>query len=257
MRALISVVSRFVPRHRLQRFAHLGMQAIAFAYRGDRFTDPIDGRNYRKLLPYGRVRTRENALAPWSMSLERHRAVWVYLKEHSNLFTSPGTMLHMAPEYCFLKRLSSAQGMKVVRGDLNSPWADIHFDVHDIPFEDGHFDVLMANHLMEHVADDASVFREFYRVMKPGGWGIFQVPMDRSNPHTEEDPTVTDPAERERLYWQRDHVRLYGLDYVDRMTAAGFEAEEVDMLSLLGEERYRKYALGEERYLHVVRKPLN
>jgi hypothetical protein len=257
MRALISVVSRFVPRHRLQRFAHLGMQAIAFAYRGDRFTDPIDGRNYRKLLPYGRVRTRENALAPWSMSLERHRAVWVYLKEHSNLFTSPGTMLHMAPEYCFLKRLSSAQGMKVVRGDLNSPWADIHFDVHDIPFEDGHFDVLMANHLMEHVADDASVFREFYRVMKPGGWGIFQVPMDRSNPHTEEDPTVTDPAERERLYWQRDHVRLYGLDYVDRMTAAGFEAEEVDMLSLLGEERYHKYALGEERYLHVVRKPLN
>jgi SAM-dependent methyltransferase len=191
------------------------------------------------------------------MSLERHRAVWVYLKEHSNLFTSPGTMLHMAPEYCFLKRLSSAQGMKVVRGDLNSPWADIHFDVHDIPFEDDHFDVLMANHLMEHVADDASVFLEFYRVMKPGGWGIFQVPMDRSNPHTEEDPTVTDPAERERLYWQRDHVRLYGLDYVDRLTAAGFEAEEVDMLSLLGEERYRKYALGEERYLHVVRKPLN
>lgn len=255
MRALISVVSRFVPRHRLQRFAHLGMQAIAIFYRGGRFTDPIDGRNYRKLLPYGRVRSRENALAPWSMSLERHRAVWIYLTEYSNLFTSPGPMLHMAPEYCFLKRLSSEQGMTVVRGDLNSPWADVHFDVHDIPFDADHFDVLMGNHLMEHVEDDAAVFREFFRVMKPGGWGIFQVPMDRSNPRTEEDPSITDPVERERLYWQRDHVRLYGLDYVDRLTAAGFEVEEVDMLKLLGEERYREYCLGEERYLHVARKP--
>jgi SAM-dependent methyltransferase len=255
MRALISVVSRFVPRHRLQRFAHLGMQAIGIFYRGSRFTDPIDGQRYRKLLPYGRVRSRENALAPWSMSLERHRAVWVYLTEYSNLFTSPGTMLHMAPEYCFLKRLSSKQGMKVVRGDLNSPWADIHFDVHDIPFDNDHFDVLMANHLMEHVEDDAAVFLEFYRVMKPGGWGIFQVPLDRSNPRTEEDASVTDPAERERLYWQRDHVRLYGLDYVDRLAAAGFEVEEVDMLKLLGEARYREYCLGGERYLHVVRKP--
>jgi hypothetical protein len=66
---------------------------------------------------------------------------------------------------------------------------------------------------------------------------------------------VTDPAERERLYWQRDHVRLYGLDYVDRLAAAGFEVEEVDMLKLLGEARYRTYCLGGERYLHVVRKP--
>ena len=113
----------------------------------------------------------------------------------------------------------------------------------------------MGNHLMEHVADDRQVIGEYFRVMKPGGWGIFQVPMDRNNPHTMEDPTVTDPAERERLYWQSDHVRLYGMDYADRYRAAGFEVEEIDLQALFGPERFERCALGQERYLQVVRKP--
>ena len=258
MRALISFVTRFVPRHQLQRVAHLALQLCSPFLRGQRYEDPINGKRYRKFLSYGRGnRSRPNALAPDTLSLERHRAVWMYLKEHSDMFTGGEgrRMLHLAPEYCFLKRFNAAPGLEVVRADLVSPWADVHFDVHEIPYADNHFDIIMGNHLMEHVADDRKVMAEYFRVMKPGGWGIFQVPMERNNPETMEDPSITDPAERERLYWQSDHVRLYGMDYADRYRAAGFEVEELDLRALFGEERFERCALGGERYLQVVRKP--
>ena len=240
----------------LQRGAHLGLRTISWVYAGRNFEDPIDGKKYRKLLPYGRVRTRPNALSPSTLSLERHRALWIYLKEHTNLFTEQNRMLHLAPEYCYINRFKSMKNLDYVTGDLNSPWADHHFDVHSIPFDENSFDVLMANHLMEHVEDDYKVLDEFFRVLKSRGWGILQVPIDWKNPNTEEDKSVTDPLEKERLYWQSDHVRLYGYEnYPDRLRGAGFDVEIVDMQKQLGEERYNRYCLGEERWVFVVRKP--
>ena len=142
-----------------------------------------------------------------------------------------------------------------VTGDLNSPWADHHFDVHSIPFDDNSFDVVMANHLLEHVADDRAVLKEFFRVMKPGGWGIFQVPIDYKNPETEEDPSVVDPAERERLYWQRDHLRLFGhRDYPARLKAAGFEVIVHNVAQEVGTAKAERYSLGEEHFVYFVRK---
>ncbi|MBM55573.1 MAG: SAM-dependent methyltransferase [Euryarchaeota archaeon] len=239
----------------LQRGAHLGLKTFSWIYAGGKFEDPIDGRKYRNLLPYGRVRTRPNALSPSTLSLERHRALWVYLNECTDFFTSKNKMLHLAPEYCYIKRFKAMSNLEYITGDLDSPWADHHFDVHSIPFEEDSFDILMANHLMEHVEDDYKVLEEFHRVLKPGGWGILQVPIDWNNPNTEEDPSVTDPSERERLYWQSDHVRLYGYEnYPDRLRGAGFEVEIVDMQNLLGEDRYNRYCLGEERWVFVVKK---
>ena len=239
----------------LQRGAHLGLKTFSWIYAGGDFEDPIDGRKYRKLLPYGRVRTRPNALSPSTLSLERHRALWVYLKECTDFFTDKSKMLHLAPEYCYIKRFKAMSNLEYITGDLDSPWADHHFDVHSIPFEEDSFDILMANHLMEHVENDYKVLEEFNRVLKPGGWGILQVPIDWKNPNTEEDSLVTDPLERERLYWQRDHVRLYGYEnYPDRLRGAGFEVEIVDMQNLLGEDRFNRYCLGEERWVFVVKK---
>ena len=256
VKTIISFLTRFIPRNVLQRGAHLGLRTISWVYAGRNFEDPIDGKKYRKLLPYGRVRTRPNALSPSTLSLERHRALWIYLKEHTNLFTEQNRMLHLAPEYCYINRFKSMKNLDYVTGDLNSPWADHHFDVHSIPFDENSFDVLMANHLMEHVEDDYKVLDEFFRVLKSRGWGILQVPIDWKNPNTEEDKSVTDPLEKERLYWQSDHVRLYGYEnYPDRLRGAGFDVEIVDMQKQLGEERYNRYCLGEERWVFVVRKP--
>ena len=177
------------------------------------------------------------------------------MKRETKFFEVPLRMLHLAPEYCYLTRFKKQDNLEYVTGDLNSPWADHHFDCHDIPFDSDSFDVVMANHLLEHVQDDRRVMREFHRVMKPGGWGIFQVPINYKDAQTAEDPNVTDPMERERLYWQQDHVRLYGHeDYPSRLRDAGFEVTVVDMRTLLGEELYERFGLGEEGWVYVVRK---
>tara|TARA_B100000989_G_scaffold19345_1_gene12664 strand:+ start:14801 stop:15505 length:705 start_codon:yes stop_codon:yes gene_type:complete len=233
----------------------LALQSIAWTYAGDALEDPIVGKSYRKMLPYGRVRSRPNALAPHSLSLERHRAVWVFLQRKTPFFEAPLRMLHLAPEYCYLTRFKTQTNLDYVTGDLNSPWADHHFDCHDIPFENESFDMVMANHLLEHVVDDRRVLQEFYRVMKRGGWGVIQVPVNYKNRETDEDLSVTDPMERERRYWQQDHVRLYGYeDYPKRLREAGFHLERVDMLDMLGEECYNRYSLGEERWVYWVSK---
>lgn len=254
MRRLIAFATRFIPRHHLQRFAHIVLRMLSVFYRGNRFEDPISGIRYRKLLPYGRMSPRPNALAPDSLSLERHRLIWLYLQRETKFFSNQLRFLHLAPEYCFLRKFRRLRNLDYVTGDLVSPWADHHFDAHSIPFEDNAFDVVMANHLLEHVDDDLQVMREFHRVMKPGGWGIFQVPIDYANAVTLEDKSITDPAERERLYWQRDHVRLYGRDYADRLTQAGFYVAEIDYLAELGDEAVRRFALMEGERLYLCRK---
>ena len=253
---LISVLTRFIPRHRLHSLSHWSILRIAYLWRGNRFEDPISGNTYRKMLPYGRINPRPNALAPHSLSLERHRTLWLYLKRETNFFSEPARLLHMAPEYCFLKLFKEMSHLDYVTADLNSPWAEHHFDVHDIPFEQDSFDVVMGNHLLEHVENDLRTLQEFYRVMKPGGWGIFQVPIDMNNPNTEEDKAVTDPKERERLYWQSDHLRLYGYKaYVERLEEAGFEVESINYGDVLGEELVTRYCLGVERMIYLARKP--
>ena len=254
MNKIISLVTRFVPRHQLQKVAHFFLKILSIFYRGDRFEDPISGKKYRKMLPYGRLEPRPNALAPDSMSLERHRLIWLYLQRETNFFKDDLRFLHMAPEYCFLKLFKKQKNLNYVTGDLLSPWAEHHFDAHEIPFEDNSFDVVMANHLLEHVEDDRKVMREFHRVMRSGGWGIFQVPIDYKAQDTQEDPTVTDPRERERLYWQSDHVRLYGLDYKNRLEEAGFEVKAIPYPVELGEDMAERYGLMKDELLYFCRK---
>ena len=87
--------------------------------RGDKFEDPINGKSYRKLLPYGRLNPRENALAPDSMSLERHRLIWLYLKEKTNFFTDDIKFLHIAPEYCFISLFKKQKNLDYTTADLN------------------------------------------------------------------------------------------------------------------------------------------
>ncbi|MFT4659940.1 MAG: SAM-dependent methyltransferase [Patiriisocius sp.] len=243
MRKIIQFFVKHVPRHQLHKIAHFAMILVSPFYRGSNFEDPINGKKYRKMFSYGRNNPRANALAPDSMSLERHRLLWLFLRDRTNFTTENIKLLHLAPEYCFLKKFKKMNNLDVVTGDLYSPWADIKMDVHDIPFDNNSFDVLLGNHLLEHVDDDAKVMREFYRVMKPGGWGIFQVPMDTTRQETYEDASITDPKEREKHFWQEDHLRLYGLDYPKRLSAAGFEVVQVDLTSELDPKLVQRYSL--------------
>ena len=138
-------------------------------------------------------------------------------------------------------------------GDLISPWADVKMDVHDIPFEENSFDVVICNHVLEHVEDAHKVMTEFYRVMKVGGWGIFQVPIVLIIQNRRRS-TIIDPRERERLYWQDDHVRLFGLDYGKRLEAAGFKVTEDDFIYQLDPKLVERYALPRGEILYFCQK---
>ena len=145
--------------------------------------------------------------------------------------------------------------MEYITGDLISPWADVKMDIHDIPFNDNEFDVIMCNHVLEHVEDDNKAMSEFFRVMKPGGWGIFQVPIDRSREETFDDPSIINPKEREKHYWQSDHVRLYGKDYGKKLASVGFDVVEDNYVKTLDITLVKRYALPENEIIYLCKKP--
>jgi SAM-dependent methyltransferase len=247
---------RTIPRPILIQFSLLFSKIAPFIYYGTRYEDPIAGKTYRKFLPYGYSgkAKRKNVLCPGSLSLERHRLLWLYLKAKTDFFTHPHAMLHIAPEQCFYKLFKAQKNLDYLTGDYNSPIADLHFDLHKAPFEDNRFDVIFCNHVLEHVEDAEQCMRELFRIMKPGGWGIFQVPLDRTREKTYEDKTITNPAEREIHFWQKDHLRLFGLDYKDKLIAAGFKVTVDDFVNTLSPELVDRYRLPAGEMIYFCRK---
>ena len=142
------------------------------------------------MLPYGYGEQRPNALSPGSLSLERHRLLWLYLKNETDFFTKPKKVLHIAPEQCFLKRFKEQANLDYITADLYSPIADVKADICNLPFKDNEFDMILCNHVLEHVDDDLKAMSELYRVLKKGGTGIFQIPIDLKKEKTYEDSNM-------------------------------------------------------------------
>lgn len=254
MKGLISFMLRHVPRKQLQYFSHYVLRIVSLFMRGNKVECPVCEISYRKFLPYGRLNPRPNALCPDSLSLERHRLMWLYLKAKTNFFKDNLKLLHIAPELCFIKKFKAMPNIDYTSADLESPLADVKMDVHDIPFEDNTFNVVFCNHVMEHVDDDIKAMSEIHRVLKPGGWAIIQSPQDYSREETLEDPTITDPKERERVYWQDDHVRLFGMDYGKRLEKAAFKVTEDDFVMKLPKEKVERYALPAKEIIYFCAK---
>ena len=138
--------------------------------------------------------------------------------------------------------------------DLNSPIADIKADICDLPFLDNSYDFILCNHVLEHIVDDNKAIRELYRVLKKNGVGIFQVPIDYNRDTTFEDFSVTNKKERNKLFGQYDHVRIYGLDFFDRLQKAGFSVERCEYTSKLSKEDIIKFCLPKKEIIPICRK---
>lgn len=256
MKKLYKFLLNNLPRPLLIRLSYPFKKVAPLLYKGNKVECPVCERSFSKFLSYGAdIVHRDNVLCPYDLTLERHRLMWLYLKDESNFFTAPKLdVLHIAPEQCFHSLFKKQANLNYLTGDLVSPIADMHFDLHNIPLEDNRFDVVFCNHVMEHVNDAIRCMSELHRVMKPGGWGIMQVPQDHSRATTLEDPAITSPEDREKYYWQKDHVRLFGQDYPQWLAKAGFKVTIFDKDSKYNHELIERYRLQKEEILYIVHK---
>lgn len=251
---LFKLILNTIPRPLLIRLSYPIRPVLAFLLKGTTFTDPIDGKSFKTFLPYGYGNQRNNVLSPSTLSLERHRLLWLYLKNETPFFTEKLKVLHFAPEQCFLKRFKSLKNLDYTTTDLLSPIADVKADICNLPFEDNTYDVIFCNHVLEHIPDDTKAIQELYRVMKVGGMGVFQIPQDLNKVLTFEDDSITDKKERAKIFGQYDHVRVYGRDYFDKLRSIGFRVEEVDYTATLSAEAIEKFCLATGEIIPVVYK---
>lgn len=254
MNNLVKIVLNTIPRKLLTRLSFLLKPLIKIYLYGNKYTDPIDGSSFRKFLPYGYNKIRKNALSPSTFSLERHRLLWLYLQNETDFFEKKMKVLHFAPEAAFLKKFKKLKNISYDTIDLDSPLADIKADICDLPIKNDSYDFILCNHVLEHIVDDEKAMKELYRVLKKGGTGIFQVPLNMSNKQTYEDFTITDPKERNKAFGQYDHVRVYGMDFFERLKNVGFKVEKCEYTSKLSEEKKTKYCLPKKEIIPVCRK---
>jgi len=243
-----------IPRPLLIRSSYLVRPVIATFLKGSKYTDPIDGKNFKMFLPYGYGNQRNNVLSPSTLSLERHRLLWLYLQNETDFFTAKKRVLHFAPEQCFLKRFKNLKNIDYTTTDLESPIADVKADICNLPFEDNSYDIILCNHVLEHIPDDTKAMQELYRVMKPGGYGVFQIPQDLTRDITFEDDSITDKKERAAIFGQYDHVRIYGRDYFNKLRSIGFKVEEIDYTATLSDTDIERYCLAKGEIIPVVYK---
>ncbi|VAX37158.1 hypothetical protein MNBD_PLANCTO02-1771 [hydrothermal vent metagenome] len=202
---------------------------------------PVCNNSSRRFREYGLIR-RNDAQCIHCNALERHRFLWLYLTMKTDLFSSsPKKMLHVAPEPCFTSKLKEQLGDNYLTADLFDPQVMVKMDITHIEYPDESFDVIYCSHVLEHVQDDKMAMREFFRVLSDDGWAILNVPI--TSEKTFEDPSITDPLEREKVFGQKDHVRRYGPDYVDRLRKAGFTVETIKVDDLIHSDEAVKMGL--------------
>ncbi len=243
-----------VPRPWLIQLSIWFRPLIKLYFKGDQFTDPIDGSSYRKFLSYGYQNLRQNALCPGTLSLERHRLLWLYLDRKTTFLTDSIRVLHIAPEQVFYKKFKSFSHWDYTTSDLHSPLADVKADICALPFEDNSYDFILCNHVLEHIPNDLKAMEELYRVLKPGGTAILQVPLEEDRENTFEDDAITDQQERTRIFGQYDHVRVYGQNYYNRLEEVGFKATAVDFIKEISTTDVKRFALPTERIPVVTKK---
>jgi SAM-dependent methyltransferase len=187
----------------------------SIAYAGNEVACPCCGGTFRAFRLDGRA-------CPRCGSLERARLLCLYFERHPESLRAGTRLLHFAPEYSLTRVFRDREGLDYVTADLDSPLADDQVDITRLPYEDASFDATLCCHVLEHVPDDRTAIKELWRVLRPGGWAIVMVPVDENLEATFEDPSVTEPAERQRVFGQHDHVRLYGRDLPGRLGETGF-----------------------------------
>jgi len=215
-------------------------------YRGRRFSCPCCNGRFRRLRKH---RDRLNARCPACGSLERHRVLWLYLNNELRILDTDLSILHIAPEPVLATKLIARPNLRYTSGDIDPARAMMEMDITAIPVRDDSFDVVLCNHVLEHIQDDRQAMSELYRVLRPGGRAVMQHPVDCSRAATYEDPTITTPQDRKRAFLQEDHVRIYGRDLTQRLEETGFAVTVDRVRDRMPDHLQRYHALGSSKAL--------
>ncbi|MGZ4928907.1 MAG: class I SAM-dependent methyltransferase [Halobacteriota archaeon] len=242
---------------------------VSFYDSKGKYVCPCCNNNLLTFRAYGKPR-RPNAECPKCGSVERHRLLYLYLKNRTSLFFENVTVLQLAPEYCLGEILALAPNVQYVSADLCTagecvwstrsfglelPLVMVKTDITELSFPNNCFDVILCLHVLEHIPNDTEAIKELFRVLKPGGWAIVQVPIDKTRNTTFEDPEIVSPTQREIAFGQHDHVRLYGLDYKDRLEKVGFLVKIDQYVKELPIETVKRCGLDYEEDIYLLTKP--
>ncbi|MCR4651619.1 MAG: class I SAM-dependent methyltransferase [Lachnospiraceae bacterium] len=183
---------------------------------------------------------RDNCLCPNCGAIDRLRWVYYVISNYTNIFNDNTSVLHFAPENSLSQRIKRLKFCNYISADLEYGRADFVMDITDIPFKDGTFDYVIANHVLEHVSNEKRAISELKRVIKKTGKLILSFPICTSIATIEED-TISSPEERMTYYGQKDHVRLYGFDYKERLETFGLKVNLYSPNRIMNEEEIKRY----------------
>jgi predicted SAM-dependent methyltransferase len=222
----------------------LALRALLFV--GTRYTCPCCGWRLRALTRGGTsFKLRHLGYCPRCNSKARHRRVWLYLEQKTNLFSDRLRLLHVSPKYSLSRRFLAMPNLDYVAVDLyDRPNVCVKLDLTSTPMRSDIFDAIICVHVLEHIQEDGKAIRELFRLLKPGGWTIISVPI-RLDQKTLEDPTLTTPEERERAFGETVHVRIYGYDVIERLEECGFQVQ-LDLGKDVEQQTREKYGLRDD-----------
>ncbi len=167
-----------------------------------------------------------HSICPYCRSLPRHRAEARLIAGWLDAGTTPQRVLAFAPEKAVLAYLHKL-GLRPVTADLIADNVDIHVDIEDTKLPKNSFDLIICNHVLEHVHNCGKALAELHRILAPGGVLLCTVPMDYNREHTLEDASARSAAQRLKTFGQADHVRLFGKDIIP-LLASVFDMEIFD-----------------------------
>ena len=247
---LRAVLRSWIPRRHRARLQALLRRIRGVPLRGRSVVCPCCQHSFSRFLAHGRP-PRLNAMCPHCGALERHRFLWLYLQREKEILTKPPWLLHVAPEPAIRALLKGIPGLRYITVDRSAETVAIHCDVQALPLGDAAVSAIICYHVLEHVANDRQAMRELHRVLQPGGWAVFEVPIRVSERCTDEAPEITDPGERFRRFGQEDHVRWYGMDFFSRLSEAGFCVAVKRYDDLMPAELIARHALWKDGLVAV------
>ena len=195
---------------------------------------------------------RPNAVCPVCGVRDRHRLAWLYFRRETRLFTDRMSLLHIAPEPEVARRLSALPNLAYISGDLYQA-AMVKMDIAGMPFDDASFDMVYCSHVLNMLSDDAPAIREIYRVLKPAGLALIQIP-GSGEAETLESPIPSTPEIRKRVFCDEGMYRRYGLDIRERFERVGFHVAVVEYFAQFSRAEQLRYGLIDED-LYALRKP--